>query len=355
MLESVRLNKYISESGMCSRREADRLIEKGMVKINGNVASVGSVVKKRDKVMVNGMFIEPKKEEHAVYLAFNKPVGITSTTDASDKSNIIDYISYGERIFPIGRLDKDSQGLILLTSNGDIVNQILRAGNKHEKEYLVTVDKLLTPQIIEKMATGVPILGQVTKKCKVVQVTPTIFSITLIQGLNRQIRRMCEHFGFEVVKLERTRIMHLELKGLGLGEHRELHYEEIEGLFAKLEGSRSDSSKSNRNDAIAKQKAEVEQTKLLKKITAAKKEVVENAEPSKAQLEYEHMMKIARAKEFKNRKPTSKGPKSTQNVQFANAQRSAKGNGKKVEPKASASKPPKKSGNRVSTVKGKKQ
>jgi 23S rRNA pseudouridine2604 synthase len=336
---------------MCSRREADRLIEKGMVKINGIVAQIGSVVLKRDKVMVNGMYIDAKKEEHAVYLAFNKPVGITSTTDASDKSNIIDYISYGERIFPIGRLDKDSQGLILLTSNGDIVNQILRAGNKHEKEYLVTVDKVLTPQIIQKMATGVPILGQVTKKCKVVQVTPTIFSITLIQGLNRQIRRMCEYFEYEVVKLERTRIMHLELKGLGIGEHRELQYDEIEGLFSKLEGSRSDSAKALRNDSKAKLKAEAEQAKLVKKV-AVKKE--DNGEKTKAQLEYEHLMKVARAKEFKNRKPTGKGIKSTQNVQFANAQRSAKGNGKKVAPKTGVSKPIKKNGNRESTVKGKK-
>jgi 23S rRNA pseudouridine2604 synthase len=351
MQDSVRLNKYISESGMCSRREADRLIEKGMVKINGSIAQIGSVVMKRDKVMVNGMFIDPKKEEHAVYIVFNKPVGITTTTDASDKSNIIDYISYGERIFPIGRLDKDSQGLILLTSNGDIVNQILRAGNKHEKEYLVTVDKILTPQIIHKMATGVPILGQVTKKCKVVQITPTMFSITLIQGLNRQIRRMCEYFEFEVLKLERIRIMHLELKGLGIGEHRELHYDEIEGLFSKLEGSRSDSAKALRNDTKAKLKAEVEQAKLAKKVTV-KKEAVEG-EKTKAQLEYEHLMKVARAKEFKNRKPTGKGIKSTQNVQFANAQRSAKGNGKKVTEK-NTTKPAKKNGNRESTVKGKK-
>ena len=234
---STRLNKYISESGICSRREADRYIEQGNVFINGKRAKVGDQVYAGDRVSVNGESIEPKKAENFVLLAFNKPVGITSTSDPATRNNITDYVFHTERIFPIGRLDKDSQGLIFLTNNGDIVNKILRAGNSHEKEYLVTVDKPITNEFIEGMAKGVPMLGVMTKKCIVIKESPFIFRIVLVQGLNRQIRRMCEYFGYEVVKLERVRIMNISLKGLPLGEWRELTQEEIEGINKLTETS----------------------------------------------------------------------------------------------------------------------
>lgn len=234
---STRLNKYISESGICSRREADKFIESKVVFINGKCARMGDQVNPGDVVRVNGIVIEPKPIEDAIYILFNKPPGITCTTDPNTKDNIISYIKYGERIFPVGRLDKDSQGLIILTSNGDIVNKILRAGNDHEKEYLVTVDKPITEQFIKSMASGVPILGVNTKKCKVVAESKFVFRITLIQGLNRQIRRMCEHFGYEVTRLERIRIMHLSLKGIPLGEYRELKKHELLELNELLKNS----------------------------------------------------------------------------------------------------------------------
>lgn len=237
---TTRLNKYISESGLCSRRAADRYIDQGNVFINGRKAKVGDQVFFGDVVSVNGQTIEPKEAENSVLLAFNKPVGITSTTEAGVKSNIVDYVNYSERVFPIGRLDKDSQGLIFMTNNGDLVNKILRAGNSHEKEYVVTVNKTITEQFITNMAKGVPVLGVMTKKCKVVKESPFIFRITLVQGLNRQIRRMCEHFGFEVTKLERVRIMNISLKGLPVGEWRELSPEEtaeINQLVAKSSGA----------------------------------------------------------------------------------------------------------------------
>lgn len=236
---STRLNKYISESGICSRREADRFIEKGNVFINGKRAKIGDQVFPGDRVRVNGNEIEPKEEEDLVLIAFNKPVGITSTTEASDKSNIVDYVNHSDRIFPIGRLDKDSQGLIFLTNNGDIVNKILRAGNKHEKEYIVTVDKPVTDEFIEGMSNGVPILGVMTKKCKVTKEGAFSFKIILIQGMNRQIRRMCEHFGYEVTKLERTRIMNITLKGIPLGEWRELDPVETAQIYKSIKNSSS--------------------------------------------------------------------------------------------------------------------
>lgn len=223
---TTRLNKYISESGLCSRRAADRYIELGQVFINGRKAKVGDKVIFGDLVSVNGNNIEPKQAENSILLAYNKPVGITSTTESNVKGNIVDHVNHSERVFPIGRLDKDSQGLIFLTNNGDLVNKILRAGNNHEKEYIVTVNKPLTEQFIEGMAKGVPVLGVMTKKCKVTKESTFVFKITLIQGLNRQIRRMCEHFGFEVTKLERTRIMNITLKGLAVGDWRELTDEE---------------------------------------------------------------------------------------------------------------------------------
>lgn len=240
MAESTtRLNKYISESGLCSRRAADRHIEQGNVYINGKKAKVGDKVIFGDTVMVNGQTIEPQAAENTVLIAYNKPVGITSTTEAGVKSNMVDHVNHSERVFPIGRLDKDSQGLIFLTNNGDLVNKILRAGNNHEKEYIVTVNKPLTESFITGMAKGVPVLGVMTKKCKVVKEGNFTFKITLIQGLNRQIRRMCEHFGFEAVKLERVRIMNVSIKGIPVGEWRELTPEEQTEIYNMVAKSSS--------------------------------------------------------------------------------------------------------------------
>lgn len=242
MAEKIRLNKFISESGICSRREADKYIEQGHVMVNGKRAGIGDMVSSRDKVMVNGRLIEARKDDEFVFLAFNKPTGIVTTTEHGVKDSIIDYIGYHERIFPIGRLDKDSQGLIFLTNNGDIVNKILRAGNKHEKEYVVTVNKPITDEFVERMSNGVPILGEVTKKCIVSKEAVFTFRITLIQGLNRQIRRMCEYFGYEVIKLERVRIMNITLKGLPLGEWRMLDEQEMKELMMAIADSSSDAA-----------------------------------------------------------------------------------------------------------------
>ncbi len=232
----VRINKYFSEVGYCSRREADRFIEQRRVTINGVVAEMGSKVSYNDEVRLNGKLItakgdvEGKKKKH-VYLMLNKPRGIVCTTDTErEKNNIIDFIKYPDRIFPIGRLDKDSQGLILLTSDGDIVNKILRAGNNHEKEYLVRVKHPITNVFIQKMSSGVPILGTVTKKCHVEKIDRYTFKIILTQGLNRQIRRMCEYLGNEVVELERYRIMNIDLD-VPLGKWRHLTDKELNGIF----------------------------------------------------------------------------------------------------------------------------
>jgi 23S rRNA pseudouridine2604 synthase len=270
---SIRLNKYISESGICSRREADKFIENGNVTINDRKAKLGDVVFPKDKVRVNGHIIEAKASEDEIFILLNKPVGITSTTEANVKDNIIDYVNHSARIFPIGRLDKDSQGLIFLTNNGDIVNKILRAANNHEKEYLVTVNKPITDEFIESMASGVPILGVTTKKCLVKKESPFIFRIILIQGLNRQIRRMCEYFGYEVTKLERIRIMNISLKGLPLGEWREILPNEME-VILKLIGK---SSSENKNSEKNKAKSSRETTK---KSTEKKRTEPKNTEKS---------------------------------------------------------------------------
>ncbi|PRY66030.1 ribosomal large subunit pseudouridine synthase F [Vreelandella songnenensis] len=235
--KSTRINKYISESGLCSRREADRFVEQGNVWINGRRATTGDQVVAGDRVKVNGQEIEPQEEEDLVLIALNKPVGIVSTTESSEKDNIVEFVKHGARIFPIGRLDKDSQGLIFLTNNGDLVNKILRANNNHEKEYQVTVNKPITDEFVDGMQKGVPILGQVTKKCKVEKASTFAFTITLVQGLNRQIRRMCEYFGYEVTQLVRTRIMNVSLKGLALGDWRDLTPKEIDTIVALTESS----------------------------------------------------------------------------------------------------------------------
>ncbi len=233
----IRLNKYISDSGYCSRREADRFIERGVVRINGRVAEVGARVNRGDEVKVNGTPIEGGEE--TVYLALNKPRGIVSTTDPLERDNIVDFVNYPTRVFNIGRLDKESEGLILLTNDGDIVNKILRASNNHEKEYEVMVDKNINDEFVKAMAGGIPILGVVTKRCKVEQLGANRFRITLTQGLNRQIRRLCEYLGYEVTKLKRVRIMNITLDKLPLGQWRELTESEVSTLNKSLEGSKS--------------------------------------------------------------------------------------------------------------------
>lgn len=229
---SISLNKYISNTGMCSRREADALIDSGQVKINNKVAQKGNRVFEGDKVTIKGKPI--KNNPKHVYLALNKPPGVTSTTDLKDKDNIISYLNYPERVFPIGRLDKASTGLILLTNDGDIVNKILRAENNHEKEYIVTVDRPISKLFIKKMSNGIPILGTVTKQCKVEQLSKTKFRIILIQGLNRQIRRMCEYLGYKVKTLKRIRIMNIKLD-IDQGYWRELTKKEMEILRKNLD------------------------------------------------------------------------------------------------------------------------
>jgi 23S rRNA pseudouridine2604 synthase len=233
--EFTRINKYLSESGFCSRREGDKLVEQGRVTINGMKAQQGDKVSAKDTVKVDKELITLKKK--LVYIAFNKPVGITCTTDPKDKNNIVDYINYPERIFHIGRLDKDSEGLIFLTNDGDVVNKILRAGNNHEKEYVVTVDKPITPSFIKGMSSGVRILGTITKECTVKQEGKNVFRIILTQGLNRQIRRMCQVFGYNVVKLKRVRIMNVTLSDLPIGKWRYLTVEELKTINRLISSS----------------------------------------------------------------------------------------------------------------------
>ena len=244
----IRLNKAISDSGICSRRKADRFIEQGRVIVNGKVATVGAKVTQLDKIRVDGHLLKPKFE--TVYIAFNKPVGITCTTDPKDPNNIVDYVNYPQRIFNIGRLDKPSEGLIFLTNDGSIVNKILRAGNQHEKEYVVTVDKSLTPEFEKQMQCGVPILGTITKPCKLIRETDTRFRIILTQGLNRQIRRMCEALGYNVLRLKRVRIMNVMLTGLSVGEWRfltEKEMAEINRMVQHSVGTQEASGQSNKS------------------------------------------------------------------------------------------------------------
>ena len=230
--EGIRLNKYIASSGLCSRREADTLIESGKVTINGNVAVQGTKVNEGDVVLVNGRKITP--DDDMVYIAFNKPLGVTCTTDKRDPSNIIDYIGFDDRIFPVGRLDKNSSGLILLTNDGSIVNKLLRAENGHEKEYLVTVNRPYDKNFIKTMESGVPVLGQLTLPCKLKPVGDKTFKIILHQGLNRQIRRMCEYLGYKVTKLKRIRFMNINLGDLEPGKWRYLTSSEKKELLKDI-------------------------------------------------------------------------------------------------------------------------
>jgi 23S rRNA pseudouridine2604 synthase len=235
-MKETRINKFLSEAGYCSRRAADKLVEQGRVTINGKVPEMGTKVQPGDSVEVDGKKITNENTDF-VYLALNKPVGVVCTTDNRvEKDNIIDFINYPERIFPIGRLDKPSEGLILLTNDGDIVNKILRARNNHEKEYIVYVNKTITQEFIDSMASGVPILDTVTRKCRVEQLNKNTFKIVLTQGLNRQIRRMCEYLGYDVIKLRRTRIMNIELD-TEIGEWRYLTEKELERLNELLDDS----------------------------------------------------------------------------------------------------------------------
>ena len=230
--DSKRLNKAISDSGFCSRRQADKLIEQGRVSINDQVATLGDRTMPGDEIKINGQSLN--KVEELVYIALNKPVGITCTTDQRIEGNVVDFINYPTRIFPIGRLDKPSEGLILLTNDGDIVNKILRAGNSHEKEYIVTVDRRITDDFLKRMSNGIPILNTVTKKCEIERIGRFVFKVVLIQGLNRQIRRMCEYLGYEVVALKRTRIMNINLGELPEGEWRDLTTNELNELKDSL-------------------------------------------------------------------------------------------------------------------------
>lgn len=226
--EEIRLNKILSDAGFCSRRQADRLIEEGYVKVNNETALMGQKVTLLDKVTVDGK--EVSREEEQIVIAFNKPVGVECTTDKNNPDNIVDYINYKKRIYPIGRLDKNSQGLILLTNDGALVNNILKASNYHEKEYVVTVDKPITEEFIKQMSKGVKILDQVTRPCVVKKVNKHTFNIILTQGLNRQIRRMCETLGFKVQKLKRVRIMGVHLDNLPIGNYRNLTNSELDSL-----------------------------------------------------------------------------------------------------------------------------
>ena len=225
----MRINKFLAESGACSRREADAWIAAGRVTVNGVVAELGTRLTEDDQVAVDGRPIDAKPRR--VYLALNKPVGVECTTDRDVPGNIVDFVGHRERVFPIGRLDKDSEGLILLTNDGDVVNHVLRAENAHEKEYVVAVDRPLTPEFLAGMAGGVPILGTVTNPCRVSQVGRNTFRIVLTQGMNRQIRRMCEHFDYTVRRLQRVRIMHIRLGELPIGKWRNLTSEEVRGLL----------------------------------------------------------------------------------------------------------------------------
>ena len=243
--DGIRLNKFISSSGYCSRREADKLIESNRVRINNNKPELGARVNPGDEVTVDGMLIAGSADNKSdrIYIAYNKPIGITCTTEQNVKGNIIDAIDHDHRIFPVGRLDKASEGLILLTNDGDVVNKILRAENAHSKEYLVVVNKPIGPDFASKMSKGIPILGTVTKPCNVSVLNRTAFKIVLTQGLNRQIRRMCEYLGYEVIQLQRLRIMDIELGRLKPGQWRNVTREEMARLNKAIEGSSSESAK----------------------------------------------------------------------------------------------------------------
>jgi len=256
----VRLNKYITDSGYCSRREADTYIAQGRVTVNGVDATLGTSVNEGDLVEVDGERVGGKPKRY-VYIALNKPVGITCTTDTTDRTNIIDFVNYKERIFPVGRLDKDSEGLIILTNNGDIVNKILRAGNNNPKEYIVTVDKPVSNDFLKQMSMGVRILGVKTKPCEIIKRNPNTFTIFLTQGLNRQIRRMCQALGYRVVSLKRVRVMNITLGSLETGRWRYFTPQEIAEMHALLASSSGTEEASRPKPAPSKTKAAAPKSK----------------------------------------------------------------------------------------------
>lgn len=231
----MRLNKYLSDAGICSRREADRLVQEGKILVDGKAAVLGMQIEEGQEILVNGKAVQ--REEKKVLLLFHKPRGIECTANPKIKNNVISYIDYPIRIYYIGRLDKDSEGLLLLTNQGELVNKMMRAGNCHEKEYLVTVDKPVTEDFIKKMSNGVPVLGTVTRKCRVEKTGEKTFRIILTQGLNRQIRRMCEYLGYRVKRLKRIRVMNLELGDLPVGQYREAEKKELEDLKSLIQDS----------------------------------------------------------------------------------------------------------------------
>lgn len=274
---SVSLNKYISSSGICSRREADMYIEQECVTINGKPANKGNRVYEGDEVRVDGRLI--KQQVKPLYMAFNKPVGVVCTTDLHEPDNIISYINHPQKIFPIGRLDKPSEGLIFLTNDGDIVNKILRAGNNHEKEYIVTVDKPVTPEFVKRMSSGVKILGTITQPCTVSPINELTFKIVLTQGLNRQIRRMCEQLGYRVTKLKRTRIMNVPLGKLPVGAWRPLTNEEVQQIksLTRSSSKTEEASKNIRKKPFKKAGAFKKEGTFKKADPAAKKETGDSA------------------------------------------------------------------------------
>ncbi|UJF16827.1 23S rRNA pseudouridine(2604) synthase RluF [Vibrio sp. SS-MA-C1-2] len=263
-----RLNKFISDSGFCSRREADKLIEQNRVTINGKHPELGTKVQTNDIVEVDGKAINSVAEDKTdrVYIAYNKPVGITCTTERHVHGNIIDAIKHRERIFPIGRLDKPSEGLIFLTSDGDIVNKILRAENAHDKEYIVHVDQPISERFIKRMSQGIPILGTVTKPCKVTMVSKFVFTIILTQGLNRQIRRMCEYLDYEVTSLKRSRIMNVTLDGLKPGQWRNLTEQEMDEINQAVAGSKSTTDRTVSETKKSKINQEVQQQEITQRV-----------------------------------------------------------------------------------------
>ena len=280
--QSINLNKYISSSGICSRREAEKFINEGRVTINGKPTQLGNRVGKKDVVKLDGRLVTPKNI--TIYIALNKPIGIVSTTDDREPNNIVQHINYPERLFPIGRLDKPSEGLIFLTNDGDIVNKILRAGNNHEKEYFVSVNKSITQDFIDKMSNGIPILGTVTQNCLVEKVADKIFKIVLTQGLNRQIRRMCEYLDYEVTKLKRTRIMNVELGYLQTGDWRELTEDEMKEINAMISSSskteEASTIKEKPKKQVAKKKSAPSKNDFNKKSASFRKSSPKNKKKS---------------------------------------------------------------------------
>ena len=271
-MSTTRLNKYISETGFCSRREADKLIDAGRIKVNGKTPEMGLKVSDSDDILIDNKPLKAKPKR--VYIAYNKPVGVTCTTEKKIKSNIVSAINYPERIFPIGRLDRPSEGLIFLTNEGDIVNKILRAGNNHEKEYIVTVDKSINKRFVDRMAGGLPILDTVTKKCFVKQTGDKKFTIVLTQGLNRQIRRMCEYLGYEVTALKRVRIMNVNLNVLRPGQWRHLSDKEMSEINKAIEGSAKTEEGSidlNKKDKSVNVKRNVARDAKVKKVGQRKR------------------------------------------------------------------------------------